>query len=281
MPDFTQQQLQAYWNMAVDLTMTYVPKLLLALVVLVFGLWLIRRIVNVMATALDTAGVDESLAQFLRSLASVALKVLLLISVASMVGIATTSFVAVLGAAGLAIGLALQGSLANFAGGVLILLFKPFRVGDFIAAQGVSGTVKQIQIFSTLVHTSDNKVVIVPNGKLSNDVITNYSHESKRRIELHFGIGYDNDVTQAKSLINELVEAEPRIHADPQPLIVVSDLADNAVNLMVRVWTNSGDMSSVRFALLEAVKLKFDAHDINIPYPQRDIRILSTAQSQA
>jgi len=277
MPEFTQQQLQTYWDMAVDLTITYVPKLLLALVVLVIGLWLIRRIVNVMVSALDTAGVDESLAQFLRSLASMALKVLLLISVASMVGIATTSFVAVLGAAGLAIGLALQGSLANFAGGVLILLFKPFKVGDFIAAQGVTGTVKHIQIFSTLVHTSDNKVVIVPNGKLSNDVITNYSHEATRRIELNFGIGYDSDISQAKSLINELVEAEPRIHADPQPLIVVSGLADNAVNLMVRVWTDSGDMSSVRFALLEAVKLRFDANDINIPYPQRDIRILSEA----
>jgi len=162
---------------------------------------------------------------------------------------------------------------------VLILLFKPFKVGDFIAAQGITGTVKQIQVFSTLVHTSDNKVVIVPNGKLSNDVITNYSHEATRRVELHFGIGYDSDVTQAKTLIGELVEAEHRIHADPQPLIVVSDLADNAVNIMVRVWTDAGDMSSVRFALLEAVKLKFDANGINIPYPQRDIRILSTEPS--
>lgn len=275
MPEFTQQQLQIYWNTGVDLTITYVPRLLLACVVLVIGLWLIRRVIKLMVTALNTAGVDESLAQFLRSLASMALKVLLLISVASMVGIATTSFVAVLGAAGLAIGLALQGSLANFAGGVLILLFKPFKVGDYIETQGVAGTVRQIQIFSTLVHTSDNKVVIVPNGKLSNNVITNYSHQSTRRIELQFGIGYDSDITRAKSLIRKLIEAEPRIHTAPEPLIVVSELGEHSVILMVRVWTNSGDMSSVRYALLEAGKLAFDANDINIPYPQRDIRIVS------
>ncbi len=275
MPEFSQQQLQTYWNMAVDMTMAYVPKLLLALAVLFIGLWLIKRITSLMSTALDTAGVDESLARFLKSLASVALKVLLLISVASMIGIATTSFVAVLGAAGLAVGLALQGSLANFAGGVLILLFKPFKLGDFIEAQGVSGTVKEIQIFSTLLHTTDNKVVVVPNGSLSNNVITNYSREATRRVDLLFGIGYDSDLAKAKSLINDLVQAEARIHADPEPLIVVSELADNSVNLTVRVWTDASDMWKVRFALIEAVKLAFDANGVSIPYPQRDIRIIS------
>lgn len=275
MPEFSQQQLQAYLDMAVDLTMTYVPKLILALVVLVIGLWLIKRVINVVATALDAADVDDSLARFLKSLASMALKVLLLISVASMVGIATTSFVAVLGAAGLAIGLALQGSLANFAGGVLILLFKPFKLGDFIEAQGVSGTVRDIQIFSTLIHTTDNKVIIVPNGSLSNNVITNYSREATRRIELIFGIGYDNDISLAKSLINDLLQTEPRIHNDPEPLVAVSALADNSVNITVRVWTDSGNLSAVRFELLEAVKLAFDKHGISIPYPQRDIRIIS------
>lgn len=275
MPEFSQQQLQNYWDMAVDLTIAYVPKLLLALVVLLIGLWLIKRATNLMVAGLETAGIDESLAKFLRSLVSMALKVLLLISVASMVGIATTSFVAVLGAAGLAIGLALQGSLANFAGGVLILLFKPFKVGDFIEAQGVMGTVREIQIFSSLIHTTDNKVVIVPNGKLSNDVITNYSREATRRVDLLFGIGYESDISRAKSLIDELIQADKRIHKDPEPLIVVSELAGSSVNLTVRVWTDSSDMWDVRFELLETVKLAFDANGISIPYPQRDVRIIS------
>ena len=274
MPDFTPEQLQTYWNMAVDLTLTYVPRLLLALVVLLIGLWLIGRILKVMDKALDSAGMDTSLASFLHSLAGMGLKVLLIISVASMIGIATTSFVAVLGAAGLAIGLALQGSLANFAGGVLILLFKPYRVGDFIEAQGISGTVREIQIFSTLVHTPDNKVIVVPNGALSNNVITNYSKEPKRRADFLFGISYDDDIGLAKGLIKELIEADNRIDEDPEPLIVVSELADNAVNITVRVWVDASDLSSVRYDLLEAVKHRFDQHGVNFPFPQRTVHLV-------
>jgi len=273
MPEFSQEQLQDYWNLAVDLALAYIPRLILALVVLAVGLWLINRVIKLMDLALSRAGLDDSLTRFLHSLASAALKILLLISVASMVGIATTSFVAVLGAAGLAIGLALQGSLANFAGGVLILLFKPFRVGDFIEAQGVSGTVREIQIFSTLIHTPDNKVIIVPNGHLSNDVITNYSRASQRRADFVFGIGYEDDIELAKRLIGEIVAADSRIHEEPEPLIVVSELAQSSVDIRVRVWVDSDDLWSVRYALLEQVKLGFDANGVSIPYPHQELRI--------
>lgn len=275
MPEFTPEQLQSYWNMAIDLVMTYVPKVLLALIVLLLGLWLINRVLRIMDRALEQAEMDISLAQFLHSLAGMVLKVLLLISVASMIGIATTSFVAVLGAAGLAIGLALQGSLANFAGGVLILLFKPYRVGDFIETQGVSGTVREIQIFSTLIHTPDNKVIIVPNGKLSNDVIINYSKASKRRIEIVVGIGYDDSIDTARRLIQELIDADKRIDRDPEPLIVVSELADHSVNLTVRVWVDAENLWTVRFQLIEAVKNSFDANGVSFPFPQRDVHVYS------
>jgi len=264
--------------MAIDLMLAYIPKVILALIVLVIGLWFIGRLLKLMDGALERAGMDVSLASFLHSLAGMVLKVLLLISVASMIGIATTSFVAVLGAAGLAIGLALQGSLANFAGGVLILLFKPFRVGDYIEAQGVAGSVREIQIFSTLIHTPDNKVIIVPNGKLSNNVITNYSKESKRRIESIFSIGYQDDIETAKSIIKSLIDADPRIDTDPAPLIVVSELADSSVKLMVRVWANASDMSSVRYDMLEAVKNSFDTNGISIPFPRNDVRLVQSAE---
>ena len=274
MPEMSQDQLQSYWGMTVDLLLAYVPRLILALIVLVIGLWLIGRLLKVMDGALERAGMDVSLASFLHSLAGMVLKVLLLLSVASMIGIATTSFVAVLGAAGLAIGLALQGSLANFAGGVLILLFKPFRVGDYIEAQGVSGSVREIQIFSTLIHTPDNKVVVVPNGKLSNNVITNFSKEPKRRADLLFSIGYQDDIDIAKKLIKAQISADLRIDTDPEPLVAVSELAASSVNLTVRVWTNAEDRSSVRYDLLEAVKNSFDANGISIPYPQSDVRLI-------
>ena len=277
MPEFNQEQLQNYWQSAIDLLLAYVPKLILALIVLLIGLWLIGRLLKVMDGALERAGMDVSLASFMHSLAGMVLKVLLLISVASMIGIATTSFVAVLGAAGLAIGLALQGSLANFAGGVLILLFKPFRVGDFIEAQGVSGSVREIHIFNTLIHTPDNKVIIVPNGALSNNVITNYSRESKRRVDFLFSIGYQDDIQAAKALIASLINADPRIDKDPEPLIAVSELAASSVNLTVRVWTDASNLSSVRYDLLEAVKTSFDANGISIPFPQTDVNLKNGA----
>jgi len=201
------------------------------------------------------------------------LKALLFISVAQMVGIETTSFIAILAAAGLAIGLALQGSLANFAGGVLILMFRPYKVGDFVDAQGVTGTVDEIQIFNTVIMTGDNKRIIVPNGAISNGIITNFSAEATRRVDFIFGIGYDDDIAQAKSTLKRIFAEDDRVFTDPEPLVVVSELADSSVNFTCRVWVNAADYWGVFFDTTEKVKLVFDKENISIPYPQSDVHI--------
>ncbi len=273
MEELSVQQMQVYTNTAIELIITYAPKLILAIVVLLVGLWLINRIVKLMSNGMQRSNTEPTLARFLTSLVSIGLKALLLISVASMIGIETTSFIAILGAAGLAIGLALQGSLANFAGGVLVLMFKPFKVGDFIEALGVSGSVAEIQIFNTVIKTSDNKVVIVPNGSLSNGIITNYSRETTRRIDLVFGIGYDDDISRAKDILNRLIEQDSRALTEPEHLVAVSELADSSVNITVRIWVNASDMSSLTFDYLENVKLTFDREGISMPYPQSDVHV--------
>lgn len=190
-----------------------------------------------------------------------------------MVGIETTSFIAILAAAGLAIGLALQGSLTNFAGGVLILMFRPYKVGDFVDAQGVTGTVDEIQIFNTVIKTGDNKRIIVPNGAISNGIITNFSAEATRRVDFIFGIGYDDDIAQAKSTLKRIFAEDDRVFTDPEPLVVVSELADSSVNFTCRVWVNAADYWGVFFDTTEKVKLVFDKENISIPYPQSDVHI--------
>lgn len=272
---FSAEAMGQYTETAIELTMLYGPKLILAIIVLLVGLWLIGRVVKLAGQALERSKVEPTLARFLCTLASVILKALLFISVASMIGIATTSFIAILGAAGLAIGLALQGSLANFAGGVLILLFKPYRVGDYIEAQGVGGIVAEIQIFNTIINTTDNKRIIVPNGAVSNGVITNYSAEATRRVDYVFGIGYDDDIGKAKGIIASLLADDERAFKDPEPVIVVSSLGDSSVNITVRVWANAADYWGLFFDLTEKVKLAFDEQGITIPYPQRDVHMHS------
>jgi len=267
------QNVQIYWDKAVELTMTYAPKALLALIVLLIGLRIIKIAVRALDKAMEKAQVDVSLRRFLGSLSSVLLKVVLIVSVASMIGIATTSFVAILGAAGLAVGLALQGSLANFAGGVLILFFKPFNVGDFIEAQGYMGVVHSIQILNTVLKTPDNKTVIIPNGQISSGSLTNFSTEPQRRVDMKFGIGYGDDIVKTKSVLKSLIEKDERILKDPEPLVVVSELADSSVNFTVRVWVNSGDYWGVYFDMHENVKLTFDKEGISIPFPQRDVHL--------
>jgi small conductance mechanosensitive channel len=217
--------------------------------------------------------VDESLRGFLESLVGVLLKVLIILSVASMVGVQTTSFIAIIGAAGLALGFALQGSLGNFAGGVLILFFKPFRVGDVIEAQGYKGEVKKIQIFNTIIHTPDKKMIIIPNGGLSNGSLINYSSEPNRRIDMVFGIGYGDDIKKAKKVLQDLMKEDKRILKDPQPVILLGELAENSVNLYCRPWCKNADYWDVYFDLQEKGKLAFDKEKISIPYPQRDIHI--------
>ena len=273
MPEVPLDNISAYSDQAMNMIMDYGPKLLLATLVLIVGLWIINRVVNLLARGMKAREMEAELSGFLGSMCNILLKALLLISVAGMVGIETTSFIAILGAAGLAIGLALQGTLANFAGGVLILMFKPYKIGDFIEAQGVSGTVSSIQIFNTIIKTGDNKVIIVPNGSISNGIITNFSKETTRRVDFVFGIGYDDDIAQAKEVLNRLVKDESRILSDPAPLIVVSELADSSVNFTVRTWVNATDYWGVFFSLTERVKLTFDEEGLSIPYPQSDVHV--------
>ncbi len=267
------QDYQSYINTAVEMVMQYAPKVLLAIVTLLIGLWIIKLIVKGMSKGLDSSKVDESLKKFLGSLFGIILKILLLISVASMVGIETTSFVAIMGAAGLAVGLALQGSLANFAGGVLILMFKPFKVGDVIDAQGFTGKVHIIQIFNTILKTPDNKTIIIPNGGLSSGNITNFSSEPTRRVDMTFGIGYGDDIKKAKKVLNAIIQADDRVLKEPDPVIVVSELADSSVNFSVRTWVNSADYWGLFFDMQEKVKLEFDKQGLSIPYPQQDIHL--------
>ena len=257
---------------AYTLGLSYGPKLLLAIVTLFVGLSIINRIVRTAHKHLNTKA-DPTLGSFIGSLASVALKAMLLIAVASMIGVETTSFVAVLGAAGLAVGLALQGSLANFAGGVLILLFKPFKVGDTIDALGYLATVKEIQIFNTILITPDNRTVIIPNGSLSNSSMVNVSRETTRRVDMKFGTSYGDDVDKTKNLLKSLIAADTRILKDPAPLVVLSELAESSVNYTVRVWVNSADYWDVYFDMQESVKKAFDQQGISIPFPQRDVHL--------
>ena len=262
-----------YADQLIAMAVEWGPKVLLALVVLIIGLWIIKKVVQGVNAGLERSNTDATLAKFLGSMVSIILKVLLFVSVAGMVGIETTSFIAILGAAGLAIGLALQGSLANFAGGVLILLFRPYKVGDFIDAQGVSGSVAEIQIFNTVIRTPDNKRIIVPNGAISNGIITNFSAEATRRVDMVFGIGYDDDIGKAKATLKRILSEDERIHADPEPFVVVSALADSSVNFTVRVWVDAANYWGVFFDTTEKVKLVFDQEGISIPYPQQDVHI--------
>ncbi len=267
------ETIQSYYQMAVDLIWRVGPQLLWALAILFIGSWIIKLINRFAGKAMEKGNVDLSLRKFIASLLSIGLKILLLISVAGMLGIATASFVAVIGAAGLAVGLALQGSLANFAGGVLILLLKPFKVGDVIEAQGHVGKVDQIQIFNTILKTPDNKTIILPNAAVSNGNITNYSTEPLRRVDMTFGIGYDDDLLKAKQILQNMAEQDERILKDPAPAVVVSELADSSVNLAVKVWVKAEDYWNVFFDFQEKVKLTFDEQGISIPYPQHDVHL--------
>jgi len=255
------------------LVLNYGGKLTLAIVTLLIGWWLINTLARNVTALMNRRNVDRALQGFIGSLAGIILKVLLLVSVASMIGVETTSFIAVIGAAGLAIGLALQGSLGNFAGGVLIMLFRPFRAGDWIEAQGVSGTVDSIQIFHTTLKTADNKVVIVPNGNLSNDHITNYSRESTRRADINLGIDYSSDIKQARAVLLKIAE-DPRVLAEPAPVVFVTGLGDSAVNLSLRIWVATGDYWPVTFGFTELAKEQLTAAGIGIPFPQRVVHLV-------
>lgn len=260
-----------YIDQITQLAVEYAPKALLALVILVVGFWLVNRLSKALVAGLTKRGTDEALVHFLSNLLGYSLKGLIVVSAASMIGIETTSFIAVFGAAGLTIGLALQGSLSNFAGGVLILLFKPFQIGDIIEAQGYLGRVIKIQIFNTIVTTMDNERIILPNGPLSNGPIKNLFAENIRRVESTFSISYEDSIDDAREVINKVIKANPIYLSDPEPEIYVCAHADSAVNLLARTWVSSDDYWTAHFYLIEHVKKEFDKNGITIPYPQLDM----------
>jgi len=257
----------------IPMIMEYGSRVLLAVLTLAIGWWLINKLTHKVGKLLALRNADLALQGFISSLANIVLKVLLVVSVASMIGVETTSFVAAIGAAGLAIGLALQGSLANFAGGVLILLFRPFRIGDFIEAQGTAGTVDSIQIFHTIIRTGDNKTVIVPNGVLSNGIITNTNRQLTRKVVFDVGVDYEADLQKARAVLLELAK-DARVLADPEPVAVVSVLGDSSITLSLRVWVKTADYWDVLFHFNEHSRDRLKAAGIDIPFPQRVIRVV-------
>lgn len=257
-------------ELALDIAM----RIGVALAILLFGLWFAGRLRNGLARMFARRGWDPMLGSFLSSIAHILFVAVVVIAALSHAGIQTSSLIAVIGAAGLAIGLALQSSLSNFAAGVMIIAFRPFRVGDFIEAAGVSGTVEGIQIFHTQLATPDNKLVIVPNSSITGGNITNYSAKGIRRVDLTFGISYQDDITMAKAVLGEILAADARVLKEPAPVIAVAALADSSVNLIVRPWVNVDNYWPVYWDITEAVKLRFDQKRITIPFPQRVVHTL-------
>ncbi len=255
------------------LAITYGIRLISALIALVIGLYVVRIIVRVLRTFLEKSGTDPSLTGFIRSLVSILLKVMVYITAIGMLGVEMTSFIAILGAAGLAVGMALSGTLQNFAGGVMILLFKPYKVGDFIEAQGYMGSVKEIQIFITILTTGDNKTVMIPNGPLATGSLINYSTQATRRCDWIFGIGYGDDLDKAYAVLKGFIEEDERILKDPEPFMALHALADSSVNIVVRAWVNSADYWPVYFAMNEKVYKTFPQEGLNIPFPQMDVHV--------
>lgn len=271
--------MQSLWGSLSDFTRDVlfkdVPRIIIALIILWIGLKLIKLVVKAMRKMLERRNVDVSLQSFLISMTDIALKAMVVIAVMGMVGIQTTSFIAVLGAAGLAVGMALQGTLQNFAGGVIILLLKPFKVGDYIDSAGVQGTVKHIQIFNTIVETPDKKMVIAPNTDLATKTLVNYSRSENRRVDIKVGIAYGESVDSARAALMELAKSYSKVIEEPAPVVVVTALADSAVSLELRVWVKNADYWDTFFYLNQAVYDKLNAVGISIPFNQMDVHIIN------
>ncbi|SFI08893.1 small conductance mechanosensitive channel [Tindallia magadiensis] len=260
-------------DIVTEMVYAYAGKVLLAILFLVVGLTVVKKISILIAEQMDKSKMDQSLKSFLVPLVRILLQVMLVISIASMLGAEMTSFVAVLGAMSFAIGLALQGSLANFAGGVLILILKPFKVGDYIEAAGHAGTVKDIQVFYTILNTPDNRKIIVPNANLSNSSAVNYSAYATRRVDFKFGVGYGADIRQVKQVLQRIADEHPLVMKDPAPMIVLGEHGDSAIVFYFRVWCQAEDYWTIYFEMMERVKEAFDKEGINIPYPQMDVHL--------
>ena len=278
--DQSVDHLEHYAQMLGEMGLQFGTKLLLAVIVWIIGQWIITRILNLIDAAMSKKKVEITLHQFLHSIFSITFKAIQIIIFASMIGVETASLIAMLGAAGLAIGLALQGSLANFAGGILILFFRPFKAGDVIEAQGFVGTVVEIQIFNTIMRTLDNQRVIIPNGLLSNGCVKNLFVEETRRVDMTFGISYDDDIKTAKAVIQKVMDADPRVLKEPSVDIFVSAHADSSVNFLVRPWVKSENFWPVYFDTHESLKIAFDEAGITIPFPQRDVHLIQASSSE-
>lgn len=251
----------------------YGLRIIAAIAIFVIGRWVAKGLRSTLKRVMTKNKVDHTLISFVCSIIYTVLIVFVVIAALNQLGIQTTSLVAILGAAGLAIGLALQGSLSNFAAGVLMIIFRPFKAGDYIEGGGVSGTVEEVQLFTTFLATPDNKTIIVPNGKIMDDNIINYSTKCTRRIDLTVGVGYADDLDRARMVMQKVMDAETRILTDPPPMIVVKELADSSVNFSIRPWVMSGDYWGVYFDLVENIKKSFDREGISIPFPQRDVHL--------
>ncbi len=256
----------------------YGLKIIGAIIILIIGRWLAKIISRWIEKALLKSRVEKTLAKFIKNLSHIILLVFVVIAAVASLGVETTQFAVVLGAAGLAIGLALQGSLSNFASGFLMIIFHPFKVGDFIEAAGIKGTVKEIQIFNTIVSTPDNIRAIIPNSKITDDKILNYTANGTRRVDLVIGISYEDDLRAAKRVIEGVLASDERILKEPSPTVEVFELADSSVNFVVRPWVNSADYWNIYFDMTAKIKLALDENDITIPFPQRDVHIKNGTQ---
>lgn len=262
-----------YLDMIINFGFEYSTKIIGGIIVLLIGLWVSKLITKSVGKALAKSKLDQSLVPFFKSLINIILKILVIITVMGMIGIQMTSFIALIGAAGLAFGLALSGTLQNFAGGVIILILKPFKVGDFIEAQGFLGTVKEISIFATMLNTGDKKLIIIPNGPLSTGSLTNFSTEPQRRVDWKFGMAYGDDVENFKKAINDFFAEDTRILKEPASFIGLSELGDSSVNFAVKAWVNSADYWGVFYDINEKVYKKFGDYKLNIPFPQMDVHL--------
>ena len=245
----------------------------IAIVIFYVGKLAVGLLVRGMRKVMQRQEVDKTLETFVSNLVRMVLMVVVIIAAIGQVGIQTTSFIAIFGAAGLAVGLALQGSLSNFASGVLIVMFRPYKVGDFVEAAGIAGVVEQVQILTTVLRTGDNKQIIVPNGQIMDSIITNYSAKDTRRVDMVVGVSYDDDLDKVRATIDELIAADERILSDPAPTVAVSELADSSVNFVVRPWVKGADYWGVMFDLTEAIKKRFDKEGISFPFPQQDVHL--------
>jgi len=273
-PDFDLNTVWDHFLLMLQTTgVEFVKNLVIALIIFYVGRWIVGLIVRGIATVMQKSNMDKTLETFICNLVRMTLIIFVVIAAVNQLGVQTTSLIAVLAAAGLAVGLALQGSLSNFASGVLIVLFRPYKVGDFIEAAGVAGSVEDVQILTTVLTTGDNKRVILPNSQIMGSIITNYSSNDQRRIDLVVGVSYDDDIDKVRNELKALVAADDRILDDPACLIAVSELADSSVNFILRPWVKTSDYSAVKFGLTEAIKKRFDEVGISFPFPQHDVHL--------